>query len=757
MNFIHNLIRFNRKEIKDKQWLSFREVRPFLMVVLWVTNTKGTPFANNLYILEKRLLDIWRCNGSTFLFNYMKGMLHITIRYFALTPINSTFNSKVLVKVNGYTNLPSIFPKELSALIHSWNRSTDLKYIVALLSFIGIFRSLKTEVPVSLKTIEDPFSGKSETISEKLLKEILNKWMGIYKIPNSPAKTFYSNKAGPNSHTSLWGAEIDCFALISEWSVFKPYIRYMWVSRSYFLLSWYIIVIILGSPYYIVSRLFSMKPCNGRLSVVYNQAGKARVVAMTNWWIQCCFKGLHENIFNILRGMTCDATFDQKGSLKLFIERCQGKKFFCYDLSAATDRLPVVLQKDILNILRFQGNNWSDIITNIRWKYKSNLISYSVGQPMGAYSSWAMLALTHHVIVLVSAKIAGKDKSFKDYIVLGDDIVIADEDVAKAYLEIMDMLGVSINLSKSIVSTEIVEFAKCWVNPNYDISPIGSGLIVQSIRDKVSFISLVAQAWERGLLSWLDVWQGYKKSPKVIRPKVVYCILHTTLIKVNAFITKSLNDNKLSINDLFSKQGRLSSKHTMDVLMPMSVKTHMLDKIFLSQDLEVTTLRGIAAVLETEADMILKRNLVSTYVATKQLLFYSWRTSTLRIGMPDLFDLLLLPIKPAIWIHMRLIIKSLVEICYWYWITIRIHISDYFLPSLTYGQKLLIYSQLVDLNSRVHFYEEEIIKKKELSKFYSRITNDYFGRQLPQYLKNMDKQRPALRKPVRMNPVINMY
>jgi hypothetical protein len=46
---------------------------------------------------------------------------------------------------------------------------------VALLSFIGIFRSLKTEVPVSLKTIEDPFSGKSETISEKLLKEILNK------------------------------------------------------------------------------------------------------------------------------------------------------------------------------------------------------------------------------------------------------------------------------------------------------------------------------------------------------------------------------------------------------------------------------------------------------------------------------------------------------------------------------------------------------------------------------------------------------
>ncbi|KAF9914618.1 hypothetical protein FBU30_002438, partial [Linnemannia zychae] len=34
-------------------------------------------------------------------------------------------------------------------------------------------------------------------------------------------------------------------------------------------------------------------------------------------------------------------------------------------------------------------------------------VKYEVGQPMGAYSSWAMLALTHHIVVLYAAKLAG--------------------------------------------------------------------------------------------------------------------------------------------------------------------------------------------------------------------------------------------------------------------------------------------------------------------------------------------------------------
>lgn len=78
---------------------------------------------------------------------------------------------------------------------------------------------------------------------------------------------------------------------------------------------------------------------------------------------------------------------------------------------------------------------------------------------MGAYSSWAMLALTHHVIVRCASMRAGI-RNFDDYLILGDDIVIANSIVAKNYLDIMKYLGVQINLSKSVESTQFCEFAK---------------------------------------------------------------------------------------------------------------------------------------------------------------------------------------------------------------------------------------------------------------------------------------------------------
>lgn len=78
---------------------------------------------------------------------------------------------------------------------------------------------------------------------------------------------------------------------------------------------------------------------------------------------------------------------------------------------------------------------------------------------MGAYSSWAMLALTHHVIVRMSAQSVGLS-NFSSYCILGDDVVIRNDKVADAYYKMMETLGVSINLSKSVNSKEFAEFAK---------------------------------------------------------------------------------------------------------------------------------------------------------------------------------------------------------------------------------------------------------------------------------------------------------
>jgi len=76
-------------------------------------------------------------------------------------------------------------------------------------------------------------------------------------------------------------------------------------------------------------------------------------------------------------------------------------------------------------------------------------VRYACGQPMGAKSSWAMLALTHHVIVQQAANNAGAT-DYMDYALLGDDNTMCGSAVASNYLTIMRHYSVPINLDKSV-------------------------------------------------------------------------------------------------------------------------------------------------------------------------------------------------------------------------------------------------------------------------------------------------------------------
>jgi hypothetical protein len=72
---------------------------------------------------------------------------------------------------------------------------------------------------------------------------------------------------------------------------------------------------------------------------------------------------------------------------------------------------------------------------------------------------------------------------FKDYAVLGDDVVIANERVSKRYLAIMDILGVKISLPKSVIDTRgtgVLEFAKQVFYGSVSVSPV-SALAVHAL------------------------------------------------------------------------------------------------------------------------------------------------------------------------------------------------------------------------------------------------------------------------------------
>jgi hypothetical protein len=69
-------------------------------------------------------------------------------------------------------------------------------------------------------------------------------------------------------------------------------------------------------------------------------------------------KPLHDAILKLLKELPTDGTFDQEGVINR-LPNGPSEKYSSYDLSAATDRLPIDVQKDVLSL--FIGKEKSEL------------------------------------------------------------------------------------------------------------------------------------------------------------------------------------------------------------------------------------------------------------------------------------------------------------------------------------------------------------------------------------------------------------
>jgi hypothetical protein len=95
-------------------------------------------------------------------------------------------------------------------------------------------------------------------------------------------------------------------------------------------------------------------PLSGKLGLKDEPAGKVRVFAMVDPWTQWLLFPLHRLLQGVLHPIKEDATFDQIGRMESKLTEIAakgGRKAFSFDLSSATDRLPVNLQIMILTPL----------------------------------------------------------------------------------------------------------------------------------------------------------------------------------------------------------------------------------------------------------------------------------------------------------------------------------------------------------------------------------------------------------------------
>jgi len=239
----------------------------------------------------------------------------------------------------------------------------------------------------------------------------------------------------------------------------------------------------------------------GRLAALEEPAGKVRVVAMVDIMTQWLLHPLHEALFELLRMIPTDGTHDQLKPIHRLLRRRPNGPFYSFDLSAATDRIPLSLQKALLSpiLTSWGAEAWGCLLVGrpyvichkdaglhpdvsrdaqgITLSGDLYSVTYGAGQPMGAYSSWAMLAFVHHAIVQWAALRAGVISPgsgywFQDYAVLGDDVVIGNSKVATEYQYLMGAIDVPIGDHKSVYSPRglALEFAKRYFLKGKDAS-----------------------------------------------------------------------------------------------------------------------------------------------------------------------------------------------------------------------------------------------------------------------------------------------
>jgi hypothetical protein len=233
-------------------------------------------------------------------------------------------------------------------------------------------------------------------------------------------------------------------------------------------------------------------PILGRLHAIEEAAGKVRIVAICDYFTQILCKGVHDYVFQILRLIPQDGTFDQQNAVDSFAKEGH-RDIYSFDLTAATDMIPAQLYTEVLAALigRPIAEAWMRLLTDRDFlkpqdhmemqeedpqKDFSPFVRYGRGQPMGALSSWAGLAIVHHAIVQYASFSAGLELAVA-YRVLGDDIVIAGKELADAYLRVCASFGIPVGLYKSLVPKEgkgrgLLNFASQTLLGVDNISPV---------------------------------------------------------------------------------------------------------------------------------------------------------------------------------------------------------------------------------------------------------------------------------------------
>jgi hypothetical protein len=456
---------------------------------------------------------IWKANGIAFTIKYMKSVrLHCT-RYMVGDPLVQREELPIKVSLDG-----DMFPVILADFKHLFKsqRRWDVVKGLTLSSISRSFKRYRFPLRADFSSITSPSRAIITELDPKLVKKVVSNM----KLPKLEIKdwTGLDHKifcsAGPhgisteNALVSLNKYKAEALrslkSLVGSWG--KSYIDKEWGATLVDLSSASLSALLGSKPItqvhtaatfdqWIEGRILQTQrsPFIRRLGIVEDPELKARVIGMFDHFSQAVLDLTSEQVYKMLKKIPSDRTYTQDPRMDHKGVTQNDSKYWSMDLTNATDRFPIQFQVQVLEALGFtkaQAAAWKYLMVGEPFLYPGHpaewdeldSLTYNVGQPMGGRSSWPIFTLSHHILVRAIAHQLGMP-NFHDYIILGDDIVIKNDSVAKVYMKMMHKFGVELSEAKTHVSSTHYEFAKRWMSDIGEVSPIPLPGIVDNFRN----------------------------------------------------------------------------------------------------------------------------------------------------------------------------------------------------------------------------------------------------------------------------------
>lgn len=516
-----------KKTLKLRSGLKLTEFELFNRMVAWLEHHFiGAGYLANVQRLLSKMFRIRETRGNT------QAVLFVKKTRLGLLKALEGLSQQQLLSSdrNGVW-----FPKDLRFLKKA--KAESVYPLLRLsLSVLAIFRFLRGDGTPSFSSIEHgpTFGRLPDSFEEEKVPFLRSLGLNPRFLGTRPRKLNFrkfsmTTKSGPKGH-ALWTSYLDLLHLPDS---LKESIGFVGGKRLQEDMSNYLVFI----PYirdYFQRHLAEARLTLRRLSIIRDKEGKNREIAILDYYSQQALRPLHNVLFKLIATIPQDCTFDHGKALHI-LKPSPGSSYHSIDLSNATDRFPIEIQRSLLETLygKEYSNHWKNIMVGFPFDYQGRSINYIRGNPMGAYSSWSAFVLAHHFLIYCACKEAHVKWKKCPYLLLGDDIVIANDKVAESYIRILQRFEIPFSQEKSHRSPYMFEFAKRFIHEGTEITPFPlAGLFENRNNWLLAVGTIIEETYRKRWIPRIDILQSSIGFLKVLGYNSRYITRHALKLEL---------------------------------------------------------------------------------------------------------------------------------------------------------------------------------------------------------------------------------